>query len=701
MSINNLLLQRDELINKIRSIEETCEGIDNENNAKKITELNMQKSNLISQKNNITIELNRIEQQLNNINEEINNLSGTGIDRILDAIKEQRWYFFKNKPKVLMDKLTGILWANLDYYNFAKDNDERGYSYNEKYDKVLNLMLDGYTGWKLPTKDQFINMIDDCSFPFQKGNNHRIKNKAMWRIYKYTKDDCESINLDYSVFGYEIKTGYNSYWLPCNTSITNKDYAFNVAEENKIYTEKERLKFTLNLFINNNLEPIFNNDEVTELYRKIYIEKPLLLKKLNELQGQINKTQQEVLLSSTFDYNNLFAKYDIKDIDSSIIKYYESIKIWIDELMNKMKYYENVKNEVIRDCNVIGLALSKKYEDSPSLTDEENSLLKQRQNYFKKHFEFGMNDVSSKLLSIKRQAQNIEDKIDEINNGNDSIKELALLESESRASFRFVVENTVNIIKNALTKIEYFEKNREFSTLAVRVWEEWSEDYKIFKTAKKEELKNISEEDGIEKDIWEIWYNDWNNTRLIIEKQLLPLIQRGLKGEIVINNLQGNEDIKSDNIIRVLLEILKEYKDKIDSFYIEERKGIYQKFAFQIGGDLQEKFEAESQLFKITSHFQEKLQEVIFSIDKVEDKLFLLEWSNNLIDLQIDEVLHFIKDKELSKISKDVLREFADLKRKNYDVFISDAIAYGQELARREKEYNSLMFKMRKDLMKQ
>ena len=214
-------------------------------------------------------------------------------------------------------------------------------------------------------------------------------------------------------------------------------------------------------------------------------------------------------------------------------------------------------------------------------------------------------------------------------------------------------------------------------------------------------MKNISEEDGIEKDIWEIWYNDWNNTRLIIEKQLLPLIQRGLKGEIVINNLQGNEDIKSDNIIRVLLEILKEYKDKIDSFYIEERKGIYQKFAFQIGGDLQEKFEAESQLFKITSHFQEKLQEVIFSIDKVEDKLFLLEWSNNLIDLQIDEVLHFIKDKELSKISKDVLREFADLKRKNYDVFISDAIAYGQELARREKEYNSLMFKMRKDLMKQ
>ena len=35
-------------------------------------------------------------------------------NRILDAIGKQRWYFFKNYPMVLMDKLTGFLWANLD-----------------------------------------------------------------------------------------------------------------------------------------------------------------------------------------------------------------------------------------------------------------------------------------------------------------------------------------------------------------------------------------------------------------------------------------------------------------------------------------------------------------------------------------------------------------------------------------------------------
>ena len=39
-----------------------------------------------------------------------------GAERILEAIKNQRWYFFKNKQKVFMDRNTGILWANLDYY---------------------------------------------------------------------------------------------------------------------------------------------------------------------------------------------------------------------------------------------------------------------------------------------------------------------------------------------------------------------------------------------------------------------------------------------------------------------------------------------------------------------------------------------------------------------------------------------------------
>lgn len=702
MSVNNLLLQKEEIIGDIRDIEEACEGIDNKNKAKKITALNMDKSDLLAKKNSIVIELNRIEQKLNNINEEINNLSSTGIDRILEAIKEQRWYFFKNKPKVLMDRETGLLWPNLDYFEYIKGESEY-YTLEESFYILEDLEIDGYSGWEFANKNQIIKMIHDKSFPFQQGNNKRINDYCYWICFdEYTRNIYNSNVLIIDLDDYSMKVNeFSGALIPCYNKLTNNSYAKDIIKENKVYTEREKLEFTLNIFINNGLQPIFKNEDLTELYKKIYIEKPLLLEKLNELQEQINEVQQEVLLSSTFNYKNALVKYDIEEIDNSVIKYYEAVNTWIDELMDKMKYYESVKSEVIRACNVIGLTLSKKYEDSPNLTDEENSLLKERQSYFKRHFELGMSDVNSKLLAVKRQAQDIEDRIDDINNGNNSIKELALLENESRASFSFIAENTANIIKNALIKIEYFEKNMEFVTLAVKVWDEWTEDYKVFKISKREELKNISEGDGIEKEVWERWYTDWNNSRFIMEKQLLPLIQRGLKGEIITNKVKANEDIKSENIIKILLEILKEYKEKVDDFYLEERKGIYQKFAFQVGGDLQEKFEAESRLFKITATFQEKLQQVIFSVDKVEDRMFLLEWSNSLTDLQIDEILYFIKDKELSKISQNVLREFADLKCKNYDIFISDAKSYSQELARRENQYNSLIFKMRKDLMKQ
>ncbi|HHD2734593.1 TPA: hypothetical protein ACOTGU_001070 [Clostridium perfringens] len=691
MNINDLLLEKNKIIENITEIEEQCEGSDNEKNANKIIKLNMKKAGLLSEKNNISLELAKIDKQLEDINKEINAISISGIDKILEAIKKQRWYFFKNKPKIIMDKKTGILWPNLDYYNCGQE-DKEPFSFwnNTNVDKIIGkLNIDGYKGWEIPSRNEFINMIDDKSFPFSIKITEVDKSVIGWRVKDNNViDPIDGYNFIYS----------NFFIIPCNKSITKKEYEADILSGSKIYSEEERLKLTLKLFVKNDLEPIFKENKITELYKKIFIEKPMLLEKLNELQGKIDKTQKNISLSSSFNYNTLLIKYDVKSINNSIIKYYEAIKNWIDEIMELMRAFENAKSDVIRECDLIGLTFSKKYGENPNLSNKENELFKERHEYFKKSFEIGLNDVNFKLLSIKKQAEELEDKIEKINSGENSIKELGLLEKESRATFEFIAENTANIIKKALIRIESFERNREFANFSVKVYEEWTKDYMLFKTSKKEELKDICEEDSIEEEVWTVWFDDWNNLRFIIEEKLLPLIERGLKGEIIANKISENG--RTINIIEKLLELLKEYKEEIDKFYIEERKGIYQKFAFQVGGDLQEKFETESELFKITSSFQEKLQEVIFSVDKVEDKMFLLEWINNLVDIQIDEIINFIKDKELSKISEEVLKEFLDLKRKNYEIFISDSKEYGEELARREKEYNSLMFKMRKELMK-
>ena len=59
-----------------------------------------------------------------------------GIDTILDALKSQRWYFFKNKKTVLFDKNSGLLWANLNYFPYGIK--QKNGSYKKYYWEDIN-----------------------------------------------------------------------------------------------------------------------------------------------------------------------------------------------------------------------------------------------------------------------------------------------------------------------------------------------------------------------------------------------------------------------------------------------------------------------------------------------------------------------------------------------------------------------------------
>lgn len=624
---------------------------------------------------------------------------GHGVEKILEAIKNQRWYFFKNKQKVFMDRNTGILWANLDYYPYNVE-----YSAGAIEEAIMKFAENNDTGfkkWRLPEFDEFCCIMNDKEFPFMKctkidvvrgGFMSKLGSIIYWFVFRRKElgfyNEFKFIKIKDCCFG-------KFYNLPCTSCLVEGlDYEKNVAPENKVYTEKERLQFTLDLFTKNELWPIFDDAEVTELYKQIYFEKPKLLAQLQELQTQIKGLQKVTLLSSDFDYTALLAKYDLKAIDASLIKYYQAVQQWCRELMEKVDYYEEQKASVIKDFNLISLKLSRKYEADTNLTEAENTLLCDRQRFFQKNFSLGMSSVKTKLLAVKKQADALEYRIDEIDEGENSLRELAELEQEKRASFAFLAENTAKIIKNALRKIEYFEANHTFVMNAINIWENWTEGYRVFKTTYKEDMKNDCEDDGIEEEIWSAWYQDWQQLRYAIELKMQPVIERGLRG-----SMPTNKEVKT-SVPEQLIHILDDYKKQIDKFYKEERKGIYQKFAFQVGGDLQEKFETESSLYKFVAMLQSELQDIIFNCKNAEDRVWILNWANSLLDIQIDAVLKFVANNDLQKISHTILDEFAALKQKNYDIYLADAKAYSEEKARREKAYNSLIFKMRKDLAK-
>lgn len=697
-NLASLTTQREGLLKKIRAIEASCEGIENENNAKRVQELNLEQAQYSAQRQEIAAKLAIVDGKLADINAGIMELGGTGVEKILEAIKNQRWYFIKNKPKVLFDKSTGLLWANLNTFNYQDENG-KGYGYcSSEVDNIISGYSFGMDGFRVPTCYELWQAVEDKTIPF-----HRNEDSCWVLLGSYDYYICE-YNGDRKIKSLNVQGATNKLYdnkgnpgilFPCSDYlIQNTDYQEKVNPSNPVYTEKERLQFTVDLFTKNELWPIFADAEVTELYKKIYFEKPKLLAQLQELQTQINGLQKVTLLSSDFDYTALLAKYDLKVIDASLIKYYQAVQQWCRELMEKVDYYEEQKASVIKDFNLISLKLSKKYEANPNLTEAENTLLCDRQHFFQKNFSLGMNSVKTKILAVKKQADALEYRIDEIDEGENSLRELAELEQEKRASFAFLAENTAKIIKNALRKIEYFEANHTFVMNAVNIWENWTEGYRVFKTTYKEDMKNDCEDDGIEEEIWSAWYQDWQQLRYAIELKMQPVIERGLCG-----SMPTNKEVKT-SVPEQLIHILDEYKKQIDKFYKEERKGIYQKFAFQAGGDLQEKFETESSLYKFVAMLQSELQDIIFNCKNAEDRVWILNWANSLLDIQIDEVLKFVANNDLQKISHTILDEFAALKQKNYDIYLADAKAYSEEKARREKAYNSLIFKMRKDLAK-
>ena len=89
-----------------------------------------------------------------------------------------------------------------------------------------------------------------------------------------------------------------------------------------------------------------------------------------------------------------------------------------------------------------------------------------------------------------------------------------------------------------------------------------------------------------------------------------PLIAWSLK-ELVLD--ENQEFVQGK-----LMDQLAAYKQQIDDFFLKERKGIYQKYVFQPGGDLQDKFAAESDLYKRTLAFQEAVSKVLFSCPKTK-----------------------------------------------------------------------------------
>ena len=425
--LQTLLSQKETLSEQLRRINETCEGIENENNAAKVAALNEEQLKLTAQKRELQTKAASIDRELSDIGGKIQELSGSGVEKILNAIKNQRWFFFKNKPKVIFDRDTGLLWANLEFFQHFKS---RNYPYTTLFSlsDISNLInstnsngIDTYTKWKIPTPFELFKMIEDKTFPSKQDNQCLYGNWCVYYNEKY-----RSKRLDYTGATTDIGDDY-VYVIPCSAEIQPVDYENNISPNNKIYTEKEKLQFTLNIFVTNELEPIFTDATLTELYRQIYIVKPEVQKELAEVQQQIDALNEVELISPKLDWIALKTKFDV-GADSSPIRYAVSLKNLTEYLIQKFDEYVDEKSAVLDEL--------KKISAPPELFPDAKKIRADL-----KHFHADALTLNKNLTAI--------DKLENVR-------------FETLPPFALVTELLTEKIRQLLLKVELFEVMPDF-----------------------------------------------------------------------------------------------------------------------------------------------------------------------------------------------------------------------------------------------
>ncbi|WP_270568125.1 hypothetical protein, partial [Clostridium beijerinckii] len=265
--------------------------------------------------------------------------------KILDGIRQQRWYFIKNKPNILFDRETGYLWPNLNSFNYVH---AKGKFYTKEQCKsmITQLKLDGFSGWELPLSKDVRLIAFDKKFPFFNGGHYEFLGHSSVYIQDNGNKECAiKLDVDYPL----VVVSDTAYFIPVNKNVGGNEYIKNL--RSTCLTKDTKLMLTIELFRKYELEPIFDNDEITQLYKKLYVD----INNDNKNSGDLRVKE--------LNYKEFIKMYDIEEIDTSIIKYYEGIQNWIYDLFDYIDLFEASNNYLIREINEFSFLLSKDFSD--------------------------------------------------------------------------------------------------------------------------------------------------------------------------------------------------------------------------------------------------------------------------------------------------------------------------------------------------
>lgn len=690
------------------------------------------------ERNIILSEINLVQNKI----KELNKIVGeNGYEKILEGISQQRWYGFKNKREIVFDSHTGYLFPNFEYMPHIKYSDwekeKRKYAPN---DISTGLWTHLGSVFQRHRENQYYDYSDiEFSYP--------IKFAGAKPVYMYLYDRGGNYNnVCFSNFyaNGNLKTDSRAHIdddikvFPLIRILKND----NLLPEYPRLTKSEKAKIVLEFFFNNNWTPLFElhpipkryddsewysfrveksyerfsgklndleliegededefQERVSQVEKKFkhynevfdaYCEVLKLQKQLVELESkfaELPESEPVNVFTSDFDYRLDLNNYDLSAIQNSVWQYSQASQQWIDNLLNRIDEWENEHLGLVKNTVELNQELEKKLPVSINVTAEEKLLLEAQLQHLKKRLDLGLTLLRSNLINLLSESQQISSNLEQTN----TLFGLAQLEQQARPSFELLAEHTATLCTKTLKEMEWLDQSLDFVRTVVSVLRKSAEDYLILVDKYQQDLIQIGLDNSIESEEIAKWFAEWRSERLSLLKQFQPLLDAGL-----------NKLIDEQTVLDIL-PCIEQYQNELDQFYLQKRLGIHTTYAFQPNGHRQEKLEKEQELTKLVHQFMQQLEKVIFNTKTTAQKIWLIRFSEVWQQGMVNEITNFLAKEQLIERDDVVLimsEELRKVQQQNLASCLQDAQSYSEALAQREKDVNTLIFKMRKALMK-
>jgi hypothetical protein len=637
-----------------------------------------------------------LEQELSEI---ADHFDSRDYPQMLNSICNQRFFYIKNKPQLIFDSHTGYLFPNRQYFepnDFVLDTksspesiigkvsicsqDENDSEWIYPSEIQLRLYIDSIrtinalTGGLLPSKDvSRIGVAND--------KTETVDLQIGGRIYKNVY--CIKANDYFDHLGklfLEVEDFALAY--PFIANLASKDFS----PDNKVFNANERAQKVLNLFIQEGWTPKFDDEEITKLYEKMYITRPALIKQLAEINEKLAQLPPpKTSFADGIDFAELIKGYDLASIRSSLVRYHAELVRWFSELLTSLDDFSREQAPLLAEAQILIDNLHETI-DEDDRQDEGEKILTERAKYLSQHLDFGLESLLAELISFKSEAMAARNALASAR----TLTDLRQIEKLDRPDFYLVAEHSAELVKQRLSGVDWFREHQELARTLIELHQEWRSDLHTFEHTtcshfmEKCAGKSIATEKANE------WFSEWRRQRLLAEEHLLPLMQAGIERVVPVE------------IVAEAITLLKSsVRDQLGHYFFDELIPLHIKIVNEDGSLLEERIKKNLKVTVINSEFQKQLEELIFRIDGTEGRLFLVRWAKDWYDSLVGEVLAFIdKDEFHEQIARETLDGFRAMKRHTLEAFLQDVKAYAVAREEKDKEWNSLLFRMRAELAK-